>query len=229
MGSYHALTQRQARSRAHAGADRGVACGAGRGAVTDHGQRLLQPGQRDRLRRCRGRAAAGAQEAVASHARDGALRIRCARTPDDGPGGADGAPAEHTGRASPLQLAQADGGAGVRHHQAGDGLAPDEHARAGQGTRRMELGDHGLEHQAHARTARGVRAKCAPITPKPSPQAAPCALTVSRQSSRALDQRAAVQKNASHQSFGFARTQVRRPPSLTKKPPVTFIRLQMMG
>ena len=59
-------------------------------------------------------------------------------------------------------LRKPDGGAGVWHHQAGDGLAPDEHARAGQGTRRMELGDHGLEHQAHARAASSVRVEVRP-------------------------------------------------------------------
>ncbi len=41
-------------------------------------------------------------------------------------------------------------------------LAPDEHARTGQGPGRMELGDNGLEHQVNARAARDARADARP-------------------------------------------------------------------
>ncbi len=58
--------------------------------------------------------------------------------------------AVHAGGQGPVPTTQADRGAGVWHHQAGDGLAADGQARAAQGPRRVAPGGDGLEHQAHA-------------------------------------------------------------------------------
>src|SRR5208282_1299027 len=57
----------------------------------------------------------------------------------------------HARRQEALRPAQAHPRAGVRHHQVGSGLSAILAARARQGPRRVELGDHGLEHQADLR------------------------------------------------------------------------------
>jgi hypothetical protein len=57
--------------------------------------------------------------------------------------------------ASTVWIAQANREAGVRHHQAGDGLAADVQARAGQGPGRVVVGDDGVEHQAATCAASG--------------------------------------------------------------------------
>jgi transposase len=55
-----------------------------------------------------------------------------------------------TARQTTLRSAQADPGAGVRHHQIGDGIPPIPAARARLRPRRVEPRHHGLEHQADA-------------------------------------------------------------------------------
>src|SRR5208337_2127637 len=78
---------------------------------------------------CRGTAGTGEPDAARSH----------------------GAPLGHARRQKTLRPAQAHPRAGVRHHQVGSGLSAILAARARQGPRRVELGDHGLEHQADLR------------------------------------------------------------------------------
>ncbi len=65
----------------------------------------------------------------------------------------DGPSAQYPGRASTVWIAQANGGAGVRDHQAGDGLAPDVHAWAGQGRGRVDVGDAGMKRANLAENA----------------------------------------------------------------------------
>jgi hypothetical protein len=56
-------------------------------------------------------------------------------------------------------LRQADGRAGVRHHQISDGVSPVLHARPEQGQRGVELGMPGLECEAHGRIASEIRVR----------------------------------------------------------------------
>src|ERR1700730_111320 len=69
-----------------------------------------------------------------------------------------GAPLGHTRRQEALRPAQAHSGASVRHHQIGSGLSTIPAARAQQGARRVEPGDHGLEHEADLRPYYPLRA-----------------------------------------------------------------------
>ena len=55
-----------------------------------------------------------------------------------------------------LCATQADGGAGVRHHQVGDGIPPVPAARTGERPERMDAGLSGVEFEAHGRIASTV-------------------------------------------------------------------------
>ena len=68
-----------------------------------------------------------------------------------------GAPLGHARRQKALRPAQAHPRAGVRHHQISSGLSPIPAARARQGARRVEPGDHGLEPEADLRPQYPVR------------------------------------------------------------------------
>src|SRR6201999_1300137 len=65
---------------------------------------------------------------------------------------------ENTRRQKSLRAAQADPGAGVRHHQIGDGLPAVLDARPRRSSWRVEPRDHGMEHQAHVRPDPRLRA-----------------------------------------------------------------------
>src|ERR1019366_1870064 len=65
----------------------------------------------------------------------------------------DGVSAQDAARQKALRAAQTNPRTGVRHHQIGDGLSPMSVARARKRQRRMEFGDHELEHQANVRDA----------------------------------------------------------------------------
>src|SRR5271169_2296032 len=93
------------------------------------------PGQALGRALCRGTAGTGEPDAARSH----------------------GAPLGHARRQKTLRPAQAHPGAGLRHHQIGSGLSTIPAARARQGSRRVEPGDHGLEHEADLRSPCPVR------------------------------------------------------------------------
>jgi len=80
----------------------------------------------------------------------------------------------------------------------------------------MELGDNGLEHQAHAHASCGLSGG-ARITPKPSLMKAQSSPQEPRQSTRTRDPRGAGSKNASHRAIKLGRAQVRRTPRATKR------------
>src|SRR3546814_5153594 len=70
---------------------------------------------------------------------------------------ADETPTQDPCRARRLCAAQADGGAGVRDHQIGDGVSPVFAARVGACQPRMDAGVPGVEFQTHGRAALKIR------------------------------------------------------------------------
>jgi len=77
-----------------------------------------------------------------------AICCRAAGAGEPDTGRNDGLASADTARQKALRPAQADPGAGVRHHQIGDGIPPIPATRARLRPRRVEPRHHGLEHQA---------------------------------------------------------------------------------
>ena len=67
--------------------------------------------------------------------------------------------AQDPGRQGELRITQANGGAGVRHHQIGDGISPVLVARPGKGRARMDVGVPGVEFETYGRIAPKFRPK----------------------------------------------------------------------
>ena len=76
-------------------------------------------------------------------------------------------------RQEALCLAQADGRAGVRHHQVRAGLPAVLDARPRQGSRRVDPRDHGLEPQAHVRPAARLIGRLIPVRSRSTAPTAP--------------------------------------------------------
>src|SRR5271165_4082979 len=85
-----------------------------------------------------------------------ALRSGAGSAARSNAGRGDGASAEDEGRPGALRVAQADPGAGVRHHQIDAGIPSIFAARPRGRARRMEPRHHGLEHQAAIRPRPGL-------------------------------------------------------------------------
>ena len=111
----------------------------------------IQPGQRRGLRRRRHRAADRAGPEASPSLLAGSFRRGAARAGGSNAAGGDAPSPGDAGGPGALRAPQADPGAGVRHHQIGDGLPPVQPAppRASQG--RVESGHPGVEHQADVR------------------------------------------------------------------------------
>ena len=127
--------------------------GAGRARDPAGGQRLLQRGQRERLRRGRDRAVDHARPGTPSSLLEGPLRRRAAAPGEPDAAGSDDTSTGDARRPATLRPAQANAGTGVRHHQIGHGLPPVLAMRPGQGHGRMEPGDPGLEHKENVHLA----------------------------------------------------------------------------
>ena len=145
--------QRQAANRAGAGSARPPSRGAGRARDPAGGQRLLQRGQRERLRRGRDRAVDHARPGTPSSLLEGPLRRRAAAPGEPDAAGSDDTSTGDARGPATLRPAQANAGTGVRHHQIGHGLPPVLATRPGQGHGRMEPGDPGLEHKENVHLA----------------------------------------------------------------------------
>ena len=145
--------QRQATNRAGAGSARPPSRGAGRARDPAGGQRLLQRGQRERLRRGRDRAVDPARPGTPSSLLEGPLRRRAAAPGEPDAAGSDDTSTGDARGPATLRPAQANAGTGVRHHQIGHGLPPVLATRPGQGHGRMEPGDPGLEHKENVHLA----------------------------------------------------------------------------
>ena len=145
--------QRQATNRAGAGSARPPSRGAGRARDPAGGQRLLQRGQRERLRRGRDRAVDHARPGTPSSLLEGPLRRRAAAPGEPDAAGSDDTSTGDARGPATLRPAQANAGTGVRHHQIGHGLPPVLATRPGQGHGRMEPGDPGLEHKENVHLA----------------------------------------------------------------------------
>ena len=117
------------------------------------GQRLLQRGQRERLRRGRDRAVDHARPGTPSSLLEGPLRRRAAAPGEPDAAGSDDTSTGDARGPATLRPAQANAGTGVRHHQIGHGLPPVLATRPGQGHGRMEPGDPGLEHKENVHLA----------------------------------------------------------------------------
>ena len=117
------------------------------------GQRLLQRGQRERLRRGRDRAVDHARPGTPSSLLEGPLRRRAAAAGEPDAAGSDDTSTGDARGPATLRPAQANAGTGVRHHQIGHGLPPVLATRPGQGHGRMEPGDPGLEHKENVHLA----------------------------------------------------------------------------
>ena len=117
------------------------------------GQRLLQRGQRERLRRGRDRAVDHARPGTPSSLLEGPLRRRAAAPGEPDAAGSDDPSTGDARGPATLRPAQANAGTGVRHHQIGHGLPPVLATRPGQGHGRMEPGDPGLEHKENVHLA----------------------------------------------------------------------------
>ena len=127
--------------------------GAGRARDPAGGQRLLQRGQRERLRRGRDRAVDHARPGTPSSLLEGPLRRRAAAPGEPDAAGSDDTSTGDARGPATLRPAQANAGTGVRHHQIGHGLPPVLATRPGQGHGRMEPGDPGLEHKENVHLA----------------------------------------------------------------------------
>jgi len=125
-------------------------------------------------------------------------------------------PAERACQQSPVQTTKADGRACVRHRQTGDRLAPDEHARTGQGPGRMKLGEMAwnIKRMHVLRAMRGQM--CAPITSKPDPGVVQSGLMAPYLANRCerLISELPPQKKTSRRSIALNWTQVRQRPKL---------------
>ena len=111
----------------------------------------IQPGQRRGLRRRRHRAADRAGPGASPSFLAGSFRRGAARAGGSNAAGGDAPSLGHAGGPGALRAPQADPGAGVRHHQIGDGLPPVQPARPRTGQGRVAPGHPGVEHQADVR------------------------------------------------------------------------------
>ena len=111
---------------------------------------------RANLCRCRHRAADRRQTRRTSSALARAFRGAGAARRAGQPCRTDAARAQDQGGPRRLCATQADGGAGVRHHQVGDGIPPVPAARTGERPERMDAGLSGVEFEAHGRIASTV-------------------------------------------------------------------------
>ena len=107
-----------------AGSARPPSRGAGRARDPAGGQRLLQRGQRERLRRGRDRAVDHARPGTPSSLLEGPLRRRAAAPGEPDAAGSDDTSTGDARGPATLRPAQANAGTGVRHHQIGHGLPP---------------------------------------------------------------------------------------------------------